>query len=331
MNEAAPQRSTLTQLTAAAVGGMSEDAIIVAMQHTCVLVRVTNKAFGLSQTDKSSSAEMNKAKNAAPDAGRVVVKKLPGADMLHKAIVAHQAATAEYIKSRTMPCYGEGNWRILPNPGIEPLVVGLNDYNAKFKELREELDRSADTILGAAHANKGNYNVTIPTREELVGAYSMEVQFKPIPDASNFKHLPDVVAQKLSRHLNRHLVQAIEESQRDTLHRFIEPLNKFIERMQAYDKRLKVIANGDDPGKHGIFRDSAVQNIKELHDVLDSFNIAGDERLTQLSQMLDNLANTDPEELRKSDSLREQAMKRAESTLANLDKWLNPLPPGVNP
>jgi len=297
--------------------------IMDAVRETCMLVTISFTALGMTRTDKDASEAVTVDNHAVKGAARVVVSRLPGADAHHKAITSVQREAKDIIDKHTM--HFERDWRLLPNRRFEALVGELAGVKAKFDKAMVSLEQNASTIINRAHANKGAFNIDVPSEQELIQSYSMETEFRPVPAGDHFRGLPDSTARKLAARLDNRIAENVAAAQNDILDRFRAPVKNFIERMKAYDEREREMAAGKDPGRIGVFRDTVVGNIRDLYNVLKSFNVTDDERLKELGEQVEALAHVNPDDLRKSDSIRDQAVERAKQIAGNLESWLTPI------
>jgi hypothetical protein len=297
------------------------DDIAEAVRSTCILATVRLRALGLTRTDKDASRDVVRQNNASAGAARVVVSRLPGADEFHNRITQAQGQARADLIALTMPYGNDEGWRLLPNANFEPLLAKLTTSKGKVTQLLDELKVEAPNIIARAKANMGTLNVPIPTVDELIGSYAIDVEFREIAEGA-FKGLPDATASKLRRHVQRNLAAAVERATNDTMGRFIKPLEYFVERMRLFDERERAIAAGRDVGRTGVFRDSVVENIKELAEVVGSLNVTNDPRLDKLAAEVQALI-IEPEALRDSQPKREEAVQVASNILADLSDWLN--------
>jgi hypothetical protein len=299
--------------------------ITSAVRETCVLAKITTSSLGLSRTDKAASKRASADNHAVDGAARVVVSRLAGADEVHKEITAAQRDAAAALKRLSMP-YDEDGWRILPNAKFETFLQELGRHKATFDAAMAKLNAEADAIIGKAMANKGDFDIEVPTRDELVGAYSLTNAFQPVPDGSTFKGLPPAVAEKLARAVEKRVAAAVEAAHVDTLKRLLSPLEYFVERMQSYDQREQELAAGKEVGRHGVFRDTALTNVQEIVNMLEAFNITSDERLAQIKAMLDPFTRPTltADRLRSDDKVRQALTGRAAKAVSNLNEWLSP-------
>lgn len=299
---------------------LTPDEIGEAVRHTCMLVAVRMRALGLTRTDREASRQVEDNAQASRGAARVTVSRLPGADQFHKAMIKIQMETRAAVSAITMPYGNNEGWRLLPNVNWDRLTTTVAQARQAHSAMLEKYKEALPDVLAQARANRGTLNVDIPTEEEIISGYSMEVEFRDIPEG-NFKGMPESVSQKLKVHVGRQVAAAMEQAQRDTFERFLPHLTRFVERLELYDQREQAQAAGQDVGRKGVFRDSLVENLKELVEVVDSFNVLGDERLVELKEKVGAII-VSPEKLRDSQPAREEAREKARSVLSTLEEWL---------
>ena len=97
---------------------------------------------------------------------------------------------------------------------------------------------------------------------------------------------------RVKRDIEQQIEERLHGAVGDLYHRFGEAVERVSERLQE-----------DDNGKPLVFRDSMIENIRELVDVVPRLNIFGDDELARLcEQVKDKIASVDPETLRPSRS-----------------------------
>lgn len=299
--------------------------VLEALKHTTTLARVKTKALGLTRIDRTASNKVNADNGAISKAASVNVNRLAGADVFHKNIVSIQGEAKALLQRVSQPFGEEDVWRMLPNMQFEKFVRDWAVIKQNYDKAIEQLISQAPHIIERAKENVGSFNIEVPTIEEMKDAYGLQADFMPIPDGANFRGLDENTIEKLRQRHDKQLESAVHIAERDTLERFVDPLERFIDRMKAYNEREASIAGGADAKiKTGIFRDTVVTNIKELHDMLGSFNITGNPKLTQLGNDLAELAGTKPDKLRESETLRTVQTARAQEVAETLKGWLTP-------
>lgn len=292
-----------------------------AIRETCMLVGIRCKAFGTSQTDRETTAEVIRDKNASVGAARVVTSRLAGVDKYHRAIMSAQVKMRQIVDYYTME-WPEATWGLLPNANFEPLIAALGKAKRElFDPAIKDLENNVDTLITQIENSKGNLNIRVPTREELLSAYTVTYDFRPIPEQSGFRGLPPEVQAKLGRMVDRRVEQATLEAQENVLRKFITPVDNFINAMEKYDKRERG-EFGDKPGRAGAFNNSIVGNIKELYDTLASFNVLGDSRFAELGDRLREVVEASPDRLREFANERAAAVDKAQLVKSMLGEWL---------
>lgn len=298
--------------------------VLDALKETTVLACVSTRALGLERTDNTASAKVIADNHAVTKAAKVKVNRLAGVDAIHKELVSLQGEAASALRSMSQPFGEEEKWRLLPNAFFEKCVTTISAIKRKHDAIKvERLEPNASEIIAEAQRNVGTFDVRLPTVEEMVSAYQITTDFRPIPESANFRGLNSNTIEKLQAMHDARLLAAVEAAEKNTLERFVDPIERFVDRMKAYDERLKkMAADPDYKDKTGIFRDSVITNIQELGEVLGAFNISGDPRLTQLGNQIKELQGIEPKQLRESELVRTEAMTRAQEIADNLKGWL---------
>ncbi len=294
--------------------------VLDALKETTVLACVSTRALGLERTDSTASAKVVEENHAVHKAAKVKVNRLAGADHIHKEIVSLQNEAASALRSMSQPFGEEDKWRMLPNANFERFVGTVSPIVTKHNGL---VDSITQDILDKAQQNIGTFDVRLPTLDEMRASYQLTTDFRPIPESANFKGLNINTIEKLKAMHDARLEAAVHAAEKNTLERFVDPVERFVERMKAYDEREKKLAADPDlKDKTGIFRDTVITNIQELGSMVGAFNISGDPRLTQLGNQINDLMGIKPKQLRESEMVRTEAMVRAQEIVDNLHGWL---------
>jgi len=137
-----------------------------------------------------------------------------------------------------------------------------------------------------------------------------------LPSADDFR------VQLGSREVNR-IRRQIEASTRqamdDAMHEVYGRIFKVVEHMATRLRAYTVTADG----VQNTFRDSLVENVRELVDVLPALNINNDPRLTDvISHMRDNLLTYSGDVLRDSAAARIETAQAAEAILKSVSDFM---------
>ena len=130
-----------------------------------------------------------------------------------------------------------------------------------------------------------------PAKEALQGRFGIRYRIVPVPDADHFMaRLASDDTARVKRDIESQIEERLHDAVGDLYRRLGEAVERVSERLQE----------GED-GKPFVFRNSMIENIRDLVDVVPRLNIFGDDRLALLCQdVKDRIAHADPDTLRPS-------------------------------
>lgn len=301
------------------------DALSEAIREACMLARVSLHAFRGNRTDKSAGEEIAQQKGAIHGAASVRVKLLAGCDTLVKALLAEQRAAKDLLLAHSMR-YADEEWRLMPNTKFMPFMQGLAPIQRQHEALKAKLRQEAPALLAQARVNLGSLDVPLPDEDELVDSFKIDYQFQPVPDWRGAERLglDRSVIDRLTKVQDARVQAAYDTAIADTMERVLKPLEAFTTAMKRFNERELALSRGEDIGRTGFFKDTAVTNLRDIAASLDAFNVCNDQRLTDLKNMVESLASAEPDALRDNINLREASIDKAESVATTLRSWLNP-------
>lgn len=298
-----------------------------ALRQVAMVADISTTALGMSRTDKQASKETEVNHAAKAGTAKVVVNRFAGADDEIKAILEIQRLAQENLKVKTMQ-WGSTKRRLLPNANF----MAWNAKHAELEELHKQaiakMMDNADAILAKAQANIGSFNVDLPTKDEMERAFTLTHVLEPIPDGRHFDAMTG--SNGMNAQINEHLRYQFEQNMagaynaaiQDAAARLAGPLQKYVERMEAYSKREAEVANGRDPGREGYFRDSIVGNVQEIAEVFAGMNVLNDPVIKAVADKVAVFTKLTPDILRKREDVRNATAARAREIIADLDGFL---------
>lgn len=276
------------------------------LQSKAVLADLTIRLWTGRKLDREISDEINIQHNAEADAGRY-----------NKLLISKEAFTEVYQVSRdarvlhrvlTQPWFDEGA-RILPSALYE-------DFAKRFRKLREEFNTAADTfynrypsyVSGAKKRLNGMFKASdYPAHKRVRSLFSFELVILPLPDVKDFRVK---ISQEQLEDTERQLQEALGNAMKEPYRRVTLVTTKMVDRLKNYKP-----ADGENKAEN-TFRNSLVENIRELAELLPAFNLTNDAGLTKITQRIKSeLCVHDANILREDESLREQVAKSAEDIL----------------
>lgn len=288
-----------------------------ALASRAMLSNVVICQWSARRLDKSATDAVIRDAGAETDAGRF--NKLLLARKIIQPVESAATACRTYHYSRTLPWLDNGA-RILP-------ALAFDAYSGEMRKLRHAFDSAVAEFLNAypaavadARARLGSLfdPADYPDVSELRRRFSVNVRILPMPDAADFRAaLSDEQAARVRAEIERTTREAQELAMADAWKRVQEKLAAMVEKLRGFKP--------GEPGNkaQGIFRDSLVENVRDLVAVLPAFDLTGSGDMARIAaRMESDLIQHDAAELRESPALRESTAAAAAAILADVSAYL---------
>ena len=242
--------------------------------------------------DRQASNHVAVHHDASASAGRYNKRLLP------KAAFAALTATMSKIRSthyeQTLPWDDQG-LRLLTVANYERYTEIMDGFRERIVRERARFIEDYDDNIDQARLDLGKlFRIEdYPSKEALRGKFAIRYRISPVEDAEQFmaKLATDDV-DRVKRDIEQQIEERLHGAVGDLYRRFGEAVERVSQRLQE-----------DENGKPLVFRDSMIENIRELVDVVPRLNIFGDDELARLcEQVKDKIASVDPDTLRPSRS-----------------------------
>ena len=166
-------------------------------------------------------------------------------------------------------------------------------------------------VRRAEYLLNGLYNAAeYPTPNEIKGKFGSKIRYRPVPSSDDIR-IGKLSSEQLA--VIRAQVQADTEqlqasAMADVVARIKDAVGHFAERMAAYTG-----------ARDGAFRDSVVENVRELVELLPELNLVNDPHIEAIrTQMEQELTAYTPNELRDSSGARERVAREAEKIVERM-------------
>ena len=240
--------------------------------------------------DRQASDHVAAAHNASTGAGRYNKRLLPKAAFATLAATMSEARTKHYENS--LPWDDKGA-RLLTVANYEHYTQMMNGFRERVVRQRARFIEDYDEYVDQARLDLGKlFRIEdYPSREALHGKFAIRYRITPVPDADHFiAKLASDDTDRVKRDIERHIEEQLHDAVGDLYRRLGEAVSRVSDRLQE----------GDD-GKPLVFRNSMIENIRELVDVVPRLNIFGDDELARLcAEVNDKIAVVEPDALRPS-------------------------------
>lgn len=286
-------------------------------QKAC-LAGLTMSAWTARRIDRKVTDKVNRDHNASRDAGRY--NKMLIAPTALEALQKVRSAARSTHLAMTQPWLDEAG-RILP-------TALYADYAEKMRKFRIDYEAEADDfarqypqhVAEARQRLNGMFRADdYPAPHAIRAMFSFDVKLLPCPDASDFRvDLADEHADDIRADIEERMRKALDEAMREPVRRIIDTVGHMAERLRAYKP-----SGGRGDRTEGQFRDTLVQNVRDLVDLLPAFNLTGDQLLSEITErMARELCVTDADELRDNRKARKTVAAAAESILAQAKDFI---------
>jgi hypothetical protein len=295
---------------------LAKTKIASPLSRKATLVAVVISQWTARRLDRKVTNEVIHQHNAVNDAVRVN-KLLIEAKRLEKLnSIVSQARQLHY--ALTKPWCDEG-MRILPN-------VLHTKFANEFRVLKRDFAAAADEfcqdyprfVEERKLALNGLFNAAdYPSASEIRSKFKLDTKVFPVPEADDFRS--DVLDADTVEDIRRELVETsdkvLSDAMLDTKTQIVKVVKHMSERLTEYDNKQK--------GDRTAFKNSLVENVRELAELLPAFNFDNDPAFDALIKRIQKeLCTEDADTLRKHDGVREAVQKSADDILKDVESLL---------
>ncbi len=267
--------------------------------------------------DRDVTSEINDAKNAQADAGRYNKALLPKQALAAVAKIASE--TRNGFIDRTLPWTDKGS-RIMAADAYLPFTQWVSGQSAKYAQAVSDFLFDYPTYVHDAHKRLGDmFDVDdYPTADQLRGKFVMETDVLPVPTGDDFRvSMSAEQAELIRADIERRVKETTQEAVSDIYRRVADVSGRMAERLTAFRP-----SKGKGDKAEGVFRDSLVENIRDLVGVLPALNITGDPQLDALVDELRPLVEHDASVLRENECVRADVAAEAQAIVDRVSQFL---------
>ena len=289
--------------------GRAEASPAHRLRATMAAVRVSLSWPGMRKTltpgQKARAAESFGAEGQYLSAGK---KLLDTHHPAYRAVTAIRGRIVSYWRGITLP-YPEPGIRLIRQDDIGIFNVHLTTLAAELAEAVEELDRQFGELKAAARLRLGSLYCAADYPDRLSGLFRLEWDYPSVEPPSYLRQLsPELYQQEAAR-----VAARFDDAVRLAEEAFTAELAKLVSHLT---ERLA----GQEDDKPKVFRDSAVENLRDFFDRFRALNVRSNEQLDALvEQAQAAVRGIEPRQLRDSQMLRQQVVMELAGVQATLD------------
>lgn len=274
---------------------------------SAMLVELSISRWTAMKLDKRASSDVTSQNHAKKGMARVNKSLLGGCaelDAIHKLTGA--ARNMHY--AMTMP-WSDTGLRLLPTAQYFKYHQTMTEMQAEFDRLVYQFLDAYDWEISQAQATLGALfnRDEYPTRTGLINKFGFKLSYIPLPEAGDFRI--DVGAEataQLRAEYDKFYSTQLQSAMTDVWQRTYDALSRMSERLDHSE------------GKK-IFRDSLVENVLDMVELLRACNVTGDTQMTAMADRLDAaLRFVTPDGLRRSETARIETKAAVDAAIASL-------------
>jgi hypothetical protein len=271
----------------------------------CMIICVSIGMWEGRKLDKGASSKANRDAGAKDGTARVTKRIV--SDKAFSEIVTARNAIKAHVETHALPWKDKGD-RILMRNMYERFIEQYATLEANFNDAATNFvtniyppERESAAFDMGEFFNPDDY----PPPDELKRRFYVRLTIEPVPEANDFRvaldqSTIDHIKAQLEESINQRLVVAMK----DVYVRIMDVIKHYVDKMS-------------DP--KAIFRDSTVQNLVDLVDLLPGLNVTGDVNLRSIRlRLANNLYQIDPDDLRKDEATRAAAAQEAQDILDDM-------------
>jgi len=276
-----------------------------------LLVNTNVRVWTGEKRDRAITREICSLKGAEDNAVRAN-KSLLGEHI--RGVQTAERTVRHAVNERTLPWMDDGT-RILKGAAFIGFTEAMAEPVRLFDEAVDafiaaypEIIYEARRRLGAAYDERD-----FPSQGRLRERFGVKLTYLPVPSSDDFRvTLSDAEIAAVRRNAEDALRTTVNDAVRSLLDRLQEPVARMATRLRLFRRT----AGGK--VQHP-FRDSLVDNVREIVRIAPSLNLMDDPRIAELCADIErSLTAHDPDELRGSALLRETVAEEADAILRRL-------------
>ena len=228
-----------------------------------------------------------------------------------RAVASIRSRASAWLKRRTLP-FPEHGLRLLRRNDLDDVTERLTEFQDELETAVGDLDDRFEDLKQAARVRLGDLYSPADYPPSLRDEFRMSWHFPSVEAPDYLRQLnPALYRQEAAR-----VRQQFEEAIRLAEAAFAEELSEMIDHLA---ERL----SGADDGRPKVFRNSAVDNLKEFFDRFRELNIGSSEQLDDVVRRArDLLQGVEPADLRDSRALRSRLSQQLSGVQESLGTLL---------
>ena len=298
-----PTNNPVTQTTPNAANRLRTTMAAVRLAFTWLGVRKT-----LAPEQRTTAARAFHADRELLSASKLI---LDTKNPAYRAVAAVRSEASSYWRTVTLP-FPEAGIRLLPQNSLSTFASTMQTYRERLQETARELAAQYDTIKREAECRLGTLFNASDYPTTIAGLFDLEVSYPTIEPPGYLMALHPAVYQQEQARVRERFESAVELAEQ-----------AFATELQRLTAHLAERLTGLHDGQPKVFRDSAVENLREFFERFRRLNIRSSPELDALVEQAQQTINgVEPQTLRDSNRLRQMVARDFEQIQASVGEML---------
>ena len=283
--------------------------------ETAMLVALNVRCYGATREDKKISEDVAKQRGVHANAGKYAKNLVPKTAL--EPVVKAIGALRSFHYDNTLPWLDDGV-RILPAMNYELYKTAMESLKDQYESAVARFVREWPQIVADAQTRLNSMFRAADYPLDVRGRFGIHIRFMPVADAADFRvQMSDVERAQLQEEISATMGEAQNTATLDMYRRLMTATKTMADRLAAYRKDSSTGRTANP------FRDSLVENLRDVCVLIPKLNFAGDERLESLRcEIEEELLANSAADLRESDATRESVRRSAEGLSERLAEFM---------
>ena len=283
--------------------------------HTrATLVAVHITTWSARKFDREVTTKINQSHQLDHDVGRYNKRLLATGANSWKTLmkICGAVRTAHYENTLA---WSDDGYRLLPSANYDSYMKIMRKHESDFDAAKAVFVGDYPMLIDSARnylvpeEDGGMFRASdYPPISEVAGRFTMRCNPLPVPTSGDFRvKLPDAEIKILQAAVEAKVRESADEAVADARDRLVSVVEKISEKLSQPD---------------AIFRDSLINNARDLTDVLSRLNVMGDKEIEAMRQRVQSeLTGVEPETLRDEPTVRKEVAKSAKKILTDMNQY----------
>lgn len=269
------------------------------LSEKAMLAKLSISQWSARKHDKGATKEVISNHGAQDGTGKfskVLIEK-----NAIKAIQTASNSARTFHYENTLP-WNDSGFRILPSKNFQRYSEGMRSLKGDFESAVSDFlkdyswyRQSAQYQLGSLF-NSSDY----PDDSKISGKFNFDTEINPLPDANDFRvSLQSNDVDRIKRDIENKVNANVNLAVNDLWQRLFDAVNHMAAKLADKD---------------AIFRNSLINNLCELCDLLPALNITDDPKIEEMRREIESrLCSFEPDQLRENEIERQKAATEADA------------------